>query len=393
MAENSSSRRIQRKSLFNRSQIYWVTIGLLILTISYGITGCGVLELLLEAPAPTEIVETGSGNEFWTVYFTDPARINDPDNIAGSIPEQLIGLIDSAQESIHIASFEFNLRPVAEALIAAHERGVEVQWVTDDEHGIDADEEDGNGLFEMMADAGIEIVDDGRGALMHNKFWIFDGYLVWTGSTNITENGNFRNNNNAILIASRRIAEIYEREFIEMFVDGQFGPRSPSTVELQSTTVNDTPLVVYFAPEDEVISKLVPIVQTAEQSIRVMAFSFTHDDLGAAVLGQARDGVDVRAIFEKRGSETEYSELPRLYCAGIPVRQDGNNGSFHHKVLIIDDEILVTGSLNFSNNANESNDENVIIIQNPELAAAYTREFDRRWAEAEMPDQADMNCR
>ena len=392
----SSSRRSKRqKSPLNRNITLFVTIGVLVLAAIYAFTGSDYLGLFEaeEASVPTEIVNTGGSSEWWTVYFTDPARINDPEILAGSIPEHLIALIDGAQESIHIASFAFDLIPVAEALIAAHERGVEVQWVTDDEHGIDADEEEGYGLFEKMEDAGIEIVDDGRTALMHNKFWIFDGYQVWTGSTNITENGNFRNNNNVILTESRRVAEMYEREFAEMFEDGQFGPRSPSTVELQSTTVNGTPIEVLFAAEDEVISKLIPFVQGAENSIRFMAFSFTHDDLGAALLEQANTGVNVRGIFEKRGSETAYSELPNLFCAGLPARQDGNKGNFHHKVFIIDDEILITGSFNFSNNADDNNDENMIIIQNHEIAAEYILEFDRRWAEAEVPDQADMNCK
>ena len=176
-------------------------------------------------------------------------------------------------------------------------------------------------------------------------------------------------------------------------MDGQFGPRSPSTVDLQTTTVNGTPIQVLFAAEDEVMSKLVPLVGSAWKSIRFMAFSFTHDDLGAALLERAEAGVDVSGIFEKRGSETEYSEMSNLYCAGLPVRQDGNKGTFHHKVFIIDDEILVTGSLNFSENADDSNDENVIIIRNKEIAAQYIQEFERRWVEAEAPDEVDMNCK
>lgn len=390
----SSRKKSSQKSPVNRNIAVFATVAVLVLAAIYAFTGNDYLGLFEETPTtPTEIVETGGSGEFWAVAFTDPARINDPDNLTGSVSVQLIDLIDSAQDTIHIASFEFNLTPVADALIAAHERGVEVQWVTDDEHGIDADEEDGRGQFAMMEDAGIEIVDDGRGALMHNKFWIFDGYLVWTGSTNITKNGNFRNNNNVIVVESRRVAAMYEREFAEMFVDGQFGPRSPSTVELQSTNVNGTPIDVLFAPEDEVMSYLVPFVERAEKSIRFMAFSFTHDDLGAAVLDRASAGVDVMGIFEKRGSETEYSELPNLYCAGLPVRQDGNPGILHHKVFIIDDDILITGSFNFSNNADESNDENVIIIQNAEIVGKYLQEFERRWEEAEAPDQADMECK
>ena len=120
--------------------------------------------------------------------------------------EKLIEYIDDAESTIHIASFEFDLIPVADALISAQERGVEVQWITDDEYGIEADKEDGLRLFPKMSRAGIKVRDDGRTGLMHNKFWIFDKKIVWTGSTNITVNGNFRNNNNVIVIESAAVA-------------------------------------------------------------------------------------------------------------------------------------------------------------------------------------------
>ncbi len=119
---------------------------------------------------------------------------------------------------------------------------------------------------------------------------------------------------------------------------------------------------------------------------------FGVDDLGAAVLARAEAGVDVKGIFETRGSETEYSEMGTLYCAGVPVRQDGNSRTFHHKVIVLDDETVITGSLNFSDNANSSNDENVIIVTHGEIAAQYLQEFERRWTEAAAPELADMSC-
>lgn len=351
---------------------------------------------VVEGDAPTveqsQPVATRAAEDWYQIYFTDPNTINDPENLAGSIPENLIERINNAKQVIHIAAFEFNLTPVAEALIAAHERGVDVRWVTDDEHGIDSDEEDGHGQFAMLKDAGIQVKDDQRGALMHNKFIIFDNQTVWTGSTNLTVNGNFHNNNNVIVIQSTRLAAIYELEFDELWA-GEFGPRSPSTVERQSLTINGTPIQVLFAPEDKVMEKLVPIIEEAQHNIRFMAFSFTYVDLGEAVMARAEAGVDVKGIFETRGSQTEYSELPAMYCAGLAVRQDGNPQTFHHKVIIIDDEIVITGSLNFSNNADSSNDENVIILANSDIAAQYLAEFDRRWAEAQAPDAADMNCK
>ena len=82
-----------------------------------------------------------------------------------------------------------------------------------------------------------------------------------------------------------------------------------------------------------------------------------------------------------------------LYCEGVPVRQDGNPGTFHHKVFVIDGKIVVTGSLNFSDNADDSNDENVVVITNGDIAAQYLQEFERRWREAEAPERADMQCR
>lgn len=391
-----TNRKSSRKSPLNRNITIAVTVAFLILAALYAFTGNDFLGLFgadesVNPNSPTEIV-SGSG-DWWAVYFTDPIRINDPSKLSGSIPEELIRLIDSSEHSIHIAAFEFNLTPVANALIAAHRRGVEIEWVTDDENGIDVDEEDGRGQFAMLKKAGIKVIDDGRSALMHNKFIIFDGQTVWTGSTNLTENGNFRNNNNVIVIRSTKVAQMFEREFSEMWDNQEFGPRSPSAVGQQSVTINGTPVQVYFAAEDEVISRIIPWVQDAQSSIKFMAYSFTHDDLGAVMLTQAESGLEVMGIFETRGSETEYSEMPKLYCAGVAVRQDGNPGTFHHKVIILDDEIVITGSLNFSENADDSNDENVVVIVNKEIAKLYLDEFDRRWAEAEIPKKADMNCK
>jgi len=388
-----AKRKSSQKSPLNRNITIVVTVTFIIFAAVFAFTGNDYLGLFSseDASPPAEFI-SGNG-DWWVVYFTEPSQVNDPNMLANSVPEELIKLINTTEHSIHIAAFEFGLTPVAEALIAAHQRGVEIQWVTDDENGTDADEEEGRGQFAMLDKAGIEVIDDGRSALMHNKFIIFDGQIVWTGSTNLTENGNFRNNNNVIVIRSTKVAEMFEREFSEMWNSGDFGPKSPSTLNQQSVTINGTPVHVFFAPEDEVISHLIPWIQNAQSSIKFMTYSFTHDDLGAAMLAQAEKGLVVTGIFETRGSETEYSELPRLYCAGLPVRQDGNPGTFHHKVIILDDEVVITGSLNFSENADDSNDENVIVIINKEIAKLYLDEFDRRWAEAETPNQADMNCK
>ncbi len=344
----------------------------------------------LTAPAfPTSANASGA---WWEVYFTDPFNVNDPANWQSSIEGRLIEKINAAQTSIHIASFEFNLTPVAEALIAAKQRGVDVRWVTDDESGLQADEEPDRGQFAMLQDAGIEVRSDDRSALMHNKFWIFDGQTVWTGSTNITENGVFKQDNNTIVIQSPELATIYEREFQEMW-DGQFGPTSPSQLNNQAVSINGSGIAVIFTSEDPALEQaIVPLVGDAKKSIRFLAFSFTDYPLAEAMIKRSQNRVDVAGVFEKVGSDTDAAELDTLFCAHIPVRQDGNSSFMHNKVIVVDERYVITGSLNFSTNAEESNDENVIIIDNPDIAKLYIQDFERIWSLATEPDSGKITC-
>ena len=395
--------RRRAKSKTNASVTLLVLVGLFILGIYYSLTGRdpgGVFgtgtqtatiptQTLTGANVPTSVNASGA---WWEVYFTDPVNMDDPANWQGSIEGRLVEKINAAESSIHIASFEFDLTPVAEALIAAKQRGVDVRWVTDDEHGLEADAEPDHGQFAMLQEAGIEVRSDTRSALMHNKFWIFDGQTLWTGSTNITENGIFDQDNNTIVVQSPELAAIYEREFQEMW-DGKFGPKSPSTLDEQVVTVNGSRIVVIFTSEDPALENaIVPIVKSATKSIRFLAFSFTDYPLADTMSQRFKAGVDVAGVFEKVGSETEAAELRTLMCRSVPVKQDGNSGFLHHKVIVVDERIVITGSLNFSTNAEESNDENVIIIDNAEIARLYLQEFERVWNLANDPEVETIAC-
>ncbi len=194
----------RRRTKKNASVTLVTLIILVVLGVYYSLTGNNPGEIFetavprVETDVPpvgvTQIVPPNNvtplpNNGTWEVYFTDPINMKDPAQWQNSIEGRLIEKINAAQTSIHIVSFEFNLTPVAQALIAAHQRGVDVRWVTDDESGLEADEEPDRGQFAMLTDAGVEVRADTRSALMHNKFWIFDGQTTWTGSTNITASG------------------------------------------------------------------------------------------------------------------------------------------------------------------------------------------------------------
>jgi len=346
----------------------------------------GLPPLVTDTPVPS------ASAKWWDVYFTDPLTINDPNNPTGSIEEKLIALINGAQTSIHIASFEFNLPRVAQALVEAHNRGVDVRWVTDDENGLGIDDEPGRGQFAVLTGAGIEVKDDaGRSALMHNKFWIFDKQIVWTGSTNITVNGIYKHNNNVLVVRSPEIAFIYEREWEELW-NAQLGPRAPSTVNTQWAILDGTPIQVLFSPEDHAVNNLIALVNDAQTSIRFLAFSFTDYPLAQAMIDRSAAGVSVQGVYETFGSSSPRAELKTFLCAHVPVRQDGNPSFLHDKVIIIDDSIVVTGSLNFSSSADDENEENVLILENAEIAALYLTEYEKIWNLANDPNPAEFPC-
>lgn len=327
----------------------------------------------------------GYEGDFWQVYFTTPSNSRDRSQYVGGVDTQLAEAINATNNTLDIAAFELNNEVITGAIIDAHDRGVTVRVVTDDEHGI---EDDDSTLTELEL-AGIPIVDDDRSALMHNKFMIMDGITVWLGSMNYTVNGVYRNNNNAISLRSRRAVEVYQAEFNEMFERHEFGPRSAPT-NTGNFTQDGVPIQIYYASENEVIDVLLSEIANAQTTIRFMTFSFTRDDLGEAVIARAEAGVDVQGVFETTGSKTQYSEMPGMFCAGLDVRQDGNNGILHHKVFIIDETTVITGSFNYSNNAVESNDENVLIIRDADIAALYLDEFLRVQSIARSVD--DIDC-
>jgi phosphatidylserine/phosphatidylglycerophosphate/cardiolipin synthase-like enzyme len=331
-------------------------------------------------------VQQGFGAEsgFWQIYFNAPTGSRDEATYVGGIDIPLAVAIDDARGTLDIAAFEYNNRVLTQAILDAHQRGVKVRIVTDDEHGL----EDDDSTITQFINAGIPVVDDSRSALMHNKFTIIDGTTVWTGSMNYTRNGVYRNNNNLMMLRSRRAVESYQAEFNEMFERHEFGPRSTKGNGV-TFTQDGTPVQILFAAEDEVQDIIIARINGAQSRIRFMAFSFTVDEIRDAILARASSGVTVQGIFENVGSETRFSELTPLFCAGLPMRQDGNPFIMHHKVFIIDDTVL-TGSFNFSASATNSNDENMVIIEDSNLAAQFNAEFDRRWAEAATPD--DLTC-
>jgi phosphatidylserine/phosphatidylglycerophosphate/cardiolipin synthase-like enzyme len=324
-------------------------------------------------PAPAQ---GGASADWYQLFFSTPKYPDKKEYHHGGIDEQLVAFINTATKTIDLADYDFDLENVANALAQAANRGVRVRMVTDTDT-LTNDDPKVQKAFGILKQANIPIVDDQRPAIMHNKFMVVDQAAIWTGSWNFTDGDTYRLNNNAIRIASPELAQNYTAEFEKMFVAHKFGPRKPAGVPHPILTLNGVHVENYFAPEDKVANRVAQRLAQAQQSIHFLAFSFTSDVLGKAVIERAKAGIEVKGVFETTGSETQFSELAPMKKAGIDVLQDGNPYSMHHKVFIIDGRTVIFGSYNFSSNADTDNDENLLIVDDPALAQAFEAEFQR----------------
>ncbi|MEE8290835.1 MAG: phospholipase D-like domain-containing protein [Candidatus Tectomicrobia bacterium] len=340
----------------------------------YRLSQCSVIGLVAAIFVLGTLTNAAAQTHWYEVYFT---QVDNNQERARANPNSLDRILTQklalAQTRIDAALHEIDTARITQALIQAHRRGVTVRIVTEYDYVEEASVED------LLA-AGIRVVTDAdRSGLMHNKFLVVDGRYVWTGSFNTTDNGAYKNNNNAIWIDSPELAANFTTEFTEMFIAEQFGVRSPTSLPHPVVTMPDgTKIYTYFAPEGEVVPAIGAHLRQAQSSIAFMAFSFTHDELGQIMRDRFQAGVDVRGVFERRGSSTVYSEYPAMRDLGMPVSQDTNKWSLHHKVIVIDRHTVITGSFNFSRNAQKTNDENVlIVVGNRDIAALYIEEFQR----------------
>ncbi|MCD4739096.1 MAG: FAM83 family protein [Anaerolineae bacterium] len=328
---------------------------------------------LLDSGGSSILTEPQGGIQ---IAFTAPTYPDEATNHLGGVDESLVTAIESATRSVDVAAYDLDLLRVADALVAAQRRGVAIRLVTDDEYADEA----GTVRVEQ---AGIPVVTDDRDPFMHNKFVVIDEHLVWTGSWNLTKNGTYRNNNNIVMLESEALAENYTVEFEEMFTTQQFGASSPENTPHPQVRIGSTLVETYFAPEEDIQSRIVSLLEEAQSSVEFMAFTITDNEISKALNRIARAGVTVRGVVETRNVKGSGSDVEALRAAGISVLADGNPYAMHHKVIIIDEAVVITGSYNFSRSAAEKNDENVLIIHSSEIAAHYLAEFQRVYQQAE----------
>lgn len=293
------------------------------------------------------------------IFFSDSVNLNN----------KLAEYIDNAEESIKACFYSINSAEVTYSLIKAHLRGVEVQIVMDASRLFEEDS-----FYSQLKNFGIAKKDTTTKGLMHNKFCVIDGKLVWTGSYNPSPYAVYANNE-AVAVESQQLADIYTREFEKLWAGKDTNPSAKHNNKIYLDE-NET-VEVYFSPEDgeDLLKKMLKLLEDAKSNIYFAQFTITHPDIAKILIKKANEGIDVKGIMEY-DQIGAYSKYPWFEIRGMNIRKDKNYYfPFHHKFFIIDGDTVITGSLNSTKAAFNTNGENILIIHSAEAAQEYLRYF------------------
>ena len=326
-----------------------------------------------QVPTPTPATSA------FTLHYNSP-----PDPLG--LDTALIALIDEhsdSGDSIDFCMYNLTRSEIVNALLSAYDsgQGSEVRIISEADNAYaDAEYTTFKSAYQSLSEAGIPIRTNAltKTGTMHNKFVIFNGEKIWTGSYNATNSGTLSDSNDAVLIDSGDLAAAYGAEFEEMW-EGKYGiDKTDNTTHyfsVQGSTVKN-----YFSPTDGVKSRIIQEIEAAESDIFFLMFSFTDGGAGSiseAMVNKAAGSppVSVRGIMDRQQGLSAYSQLNYFLKNQVPVKLDTFSGLLHHKLIVIDrggaDPRIITGSYNLSRNAEENSDENIVIIHSPDLADSY----------------------
>jgi phosphatidylserine/phosphatidylglycerophosphate/cardiolipin synthase-like enzyme len=287
------------------------------------------------------------------------------------------------------------------------------------------DRRDGLRLIKVTNVPWIDDTADGSkgSGLMHHKFMVIDDQIVLFGSANLTMSdihGDFTrpetrgNANNLIRVDSKELAARFKKEFNLMWGDGPngnpdslFGTKKPSR-KIDYLIVGGAQIRIKFSPDpidtarEQTSNGLIATaIAGTKNSVDMALFVYSDQFISTILEERQRENVQIRALVSPQFAYRDYSATLDMWglrstqdcktekssawkqpikTAGIPNLVSGD--TLHHKFAILDRNLVLTGSHNWTNAANHTNDEVLVAIQNETVAAHYQREYDRLYQDA-----------
>jgi len=301
------------------------------------------------------------------------------------IEDDVIARIDKISSTLDIAMYNDSRTTIVDAIKRAVQRGVAVRYVAEESTSNTA--LSGTLPFPVLYRHG-----DG---IMHNKFIIADAddadkAWLWTGSTNFTSAQLTTDPNHAYFIKDQALALNYRREFNELWGSEPDNQNAKAGEQKSDNTghdfmINGIHIESFFSPSDETTCHILEALRSADHQVLIGLLLITKDDLVDEIIDLHQKGIEVRLIVEDAG--TSSLALSRLMQAGVNVAIHDQSGLFHHKYAIIDegypesDPTVVSGSHNWTLSADNTNDENTLIIHDQSITNIFRQEYEARWSE------------
>jgi phosphatidylserine/phosphatidylglycerophosphate/cardiolipin synthase-like enzyme len=345
------------------------------------------------------------------VTFLEQGTAGQPEKIATALAE----FISSSNKTLHIAIYDFRLKkatladPVVQALRDRAAAGVEVRIAYDqgkpqgdhvmlgsDPAPAEAAGVPGTADFIQSIGGGVQSkAIKASPQLMHNKYVIRDGHTMdaalWTGSTNFTDDAWNLQENNILRIHSPILCALYETDFSELWSSGAI--HTTGANDAGQATVDGILVEADFSPGDgRIVDQDISwVIGAATRRIRISSMVISSGTiLGALSDIQDRGGIDFEGIYDgtqmagvlkqwAKANNPKADVFKKIAASlaskhSTPFTPTSRHDFMHNKIVVVDD-IVVTGSFNFSNNA-AKNAENVLTIHDATLANTYAGYID-----------------
>ena len=136
----------------------------------------------------------------------------------------------------------------------------------------------------------------------------------------------------------------------------------------------------YFFPNPSNEQRVVNMFRTCKKTLDIAIFTFTRDSIAQAILEAHQRGVKIRCIGDDGNSKVKGSDVRLLASIGIPCKTDNNiRFHMHNKMAIIDNSVVITGSFNWTNQAVNKNQDNILFIEDKNIANQYTEYYNHIW--------------
>jgi phosphatidylserine/phosphatidylglycerophosphate/cardiolipin synthase-like enzyme len=317
---------------------------------------------------------------------------------ADDLEAAIVGFLDAATRSLDIAVQELESQPIADAILRAEQRKVRVRlalegdYLTEDKPLADpwapgGDNEANRRIHAALLRARVPTITDLNPSIFHQKFVVRDlgvagRAAVLTGSTNFTPTDTSVNLNHVLVIKGERIAKTYAAEFEELWT-GTFGAvRERHDPEPFESKIGGVRVRVLFAPDHAPEMEMMKQMLKAREGVDFAIFTFTRTSgIDDTMIALQRGDIPVRGILDRGQGNQTWAATRNLQAGGIElflVRAGTGVRKLHHKLMVIDGQVIVAGSFNYTDPANRLNDENLLVIgdletTDPDEVALQTR--------------------